>query len=89
MLRLALACGIAFIRGLAGSTTVGNFYVDLVRSITRVLLPISFVAGVAFVALGVPAAFAGAASASTLIGVNELAIPGMKVEIEAVVGLKR
>lgn len=26
--------------------------------------------------------------ASTLIGINELAIPGMKVEIEAVVGLK-
>ena len=26
--------------------------------------------------------------ASTLIGVNELAIPGMKVEIEAVVGLR-
>jgi 2-iminobutanoate/2-iminopropanoate deaminase len=27
--------------------------------------------------------------ASTLIGVNELAIPGMKVEIEAIVGLPR
>ncbi|QIE55211.1 RidA family protein [Pikeienuella piscinae] len=27
--------------------------------------------------------------ASTLIGVSELAIPGMKVEIEAIVGLKR
>ena len=27
--------------------------------------------------------------ASTLIGINELAIPGMKIEIEAVVGLKR
>ena len=27
--------------------------------------------------------------ASTLIGISELAIPGMKVEIEAVVGLRR
>lgn len=26
--------------------------------------------------------------ASTLIGINELAIPGMKIEVEAVVGLK-
>lgn len=31
--------------------------------------------------------FGAARPASTLIGVNELAIPGMKVEIEAVVGL--
>src|ERR1700737_817257 len=63
-----LACGIAFIRGLGGSVTLGNFYADLVRSITRIMLPISFVAGVAFVALGVPATFEGAATASTLNG---------------------
>jgi 2-iminobutanoate/2-iminopropanoate deaminase len=31
--------------------------------------------------------FGAARPASTLIGVNDLAIPGMKVEIEAVVGL--
>ena len=33
--------------------------------------------------------FGPARPASTLIGVNELAIPGMKVEIEAVVGLRK
>lgn len=33
--------------------------------------------------------FGAARPASTLIGVRELAIPGMKVEIEAVVGLRR
>ena len=33
--------------------------------------------------------FGSARPASTLIGINELAIPGMKVEIEAVVGLPR
>jgi reactive intermediate/imine deaminase len=33
--------------------------------------------------------FGAARPASTLIGVSELAIPGMKVEIEAVVGLRR
>ena len=32
--------------------------------------------------------FGSARPASTLIGVNELAIPGMKVEIEAVVALR-
>ena len=31
--------------------------------------------------------FGDARPASTLIGVNELAIPGMKIEIEAVAGL--
>ena len=63
-----LACGIAFIRGLGGSVTLGNFYSDLVRSITRIMLPIAFVTGVAFVALGVPATFDGAATAITLNG---------------------
>ena len=33
--------------------------------------------------------FGAARPASTLIGINELAIPGMKVEIEAIVGLPR
>ncbi len=33
--------------------------------------------------------FGAARPASTLIGVSELAIPGMKVEIEAVAGLRR
>lgn len=33
--------------------------------------------------------FGAARPASTLIGIGELAIPGMKVEIEAVVGLRR
>jgi len=32
--------------------------------------------------------FGAARPASTLIGVRELAIPGMKVEVEAIVGLK-
>jgi K+-transporting ATPase ATPase A chain len=63
-----LACGIAFIRGLGGSVTLGNFYSDLVRALTRIMLPISFVAAIVFVALGVPATFEGAASASTLNG---------------------
>ena len=33
--------------------------------------------------------FGNARPASTLIGISELAIPGMKVEIEAVVGIRR
>src|SRR6266849_3169371 len=61
-----LACGVAFIRGLGGSVPVGNFYVDLTRTITRILLPIAFVTGIVFVALGVPATFDGSLHVTTL-----------------------
>jgi K+-transporting ATPase ATPase A chain len=63
-----LACGIAFIRGLGGSTNLGNFYVDLTRAITRIMLPIAFVMAIVFVGLGVPATFQGAAQSNTLNG---------------------
>lgn len=48
-----LAVGIAFIRGLTGRP-LGNFYVDLTRAITRILLPIGLVGAIALLALGVP-----------------------------------
>src|SRR5262249_42725923 len=63
-----LVCGIAFIRGLGGSTDLGNFYVDLTRACTRILLPIAFVMAVVFVGLGIPATFSGADTATTLNG---------------------
>jgi K+-transporting ATPase ATPase A chain len=63
-----LVCGIAFIRGLSGSTHLGNFYVDLTRAITRIMLPIAFVLGIVFVGLGVPATFDGSVTVNTLNG---------------------
>src|SRR5581483_7769718 len=71
-----LVCGIAFIRGIGGSTNLGNFSVDLTRAITRILLPLSFVFAVLFVALGVPATFEGAASATTLSGHEQVIMRG-------------
>jgi len=53
-----LAVGIAFIRGLTGRP-LGNFYVDLIRSIMRILLPICIVGGIALMAAGVPETLAG------------------------------
>ena len=54
------AC-VAFIRGLAGKTkdNVGNFFSDLVRITTRVLLPFSLVGGLLLVWQGVPQNFSG------------------------------
>jgi potassium-transporting ATPase potassium-binding subunit len=48
-----IAVAIAFIRGLTGRP-LGNFYVDLTLSITRILLPISLVGAVILIAAGVP-----------------------------------
>lgn len=60
-----LAVGVAFIRGLTGRP-LGNFYVDLIRAITRILLPISFVGAVILMASGVPETLAGPAVVATL-----------------------
>jgi K+-transporting ATPase ATPase A chain len=52
---VGMAVAVALVRGFirAGSDRIGNFWVDLTRSVTRVLLPISFVAAIVLVALGV------------------------------------
>jgi potassium-transporting ATPase potassium-binding subunit len=51
-----LAVGFAFIRGFArqSAATIGNFWVDLVRSLLWVLLPLSLIGSVALVWQGVP-----------------------------------
>ncbi|GJM78754.1 hypothetical protein HMSSN139_12500 [Paenibacillus sp. HMSSN-139] len=66
----ALAAAIAFIRGLAGKP-LGNFFVDLIRSITRILLPIAFVTALIFVAAGVPQTLEPTAVAHTLEGAEQ------------------
>jgi potassium-transporting ATPase potassium-binding subunit len=51
---VGIAVAVALIRGFArrGSRTIGNFWVDLVRCTIYVLLPISFVAAIVFMAQG-------------------------------------
>jgi potassium-transporting ATPase potassium-binding subunit len=55
-----LAVGIACIRGFARerSATLGNFWVDLVRALLWVLLPLALVGGIVLVWQGVPLNFA-------------------------------
>jgi K+-transporting ATPase ATPase A chain len=60
-----IAVAIAFVRGLTGRP-LGNFYVDLVRSITRVLLPISVIGAIALMIAGVPETLAGPVVIPTL-----------------------
>ena len=51
---VGLAVAIALIRGLAGRhrSTIGNFWVDVVRAVIYVFIPIAFVAGLIFVGQG-------------------------------------
>ncbi|MBK1988591.1 potassium-transporting ATPase subunit A [Sphaerospermopsis aphanizomenoides BCCUSP55] len=64
-----LAVGIAFIRGLTGRP-LGNFYVDLIRSITRILLPISIIGAILLMIAGVPETLAAPAVFPTLENPN-------------------
>ena len=58
---VGLAVAIALIRGLIRrrSATIGNFWVDLTRSVVRILLPLSFVAAIVLVSQGVIQNFSG------------------------------
>jgi len=65
-----LAVGIAFIRGFARKSvsTIGNFWVDLVRSILWVLLPLSVIGSLILIWQGVPMTFAPYAKVTTVQG---------------------
>ncbi|HEX6254453.1 MAG TPA: potassium-transporting ATPase subunit KdpA, partial [Euzebyales bacterium] len=67
----------AVIRGLARtrSDTVGNFWVDLVRTTTRILLPLSFVVALVLVSRGVIQNLDGFTQATTLEGGRQT-LPG-------------
>ncbi|AKG20454.1 potassium-transporting ATPase subunit KdpA [Calothrix sp. 336/3] len=78
-----LAVGIAFIRGVTGRP-LGNFYVDLTRGITRILLPISIVGAIALVFLGVPQTLAPPLVAKTLEGANQYIARGPVASFEMI-----
>jgi K+-transporting ATPase ATPase A chain len=64
-----LAAAVAMIRGFVRKDgTVGNFYVDMVRSITRILLPLAIVFALLLVLLGVPQTFTNYVTAYPLSG---------------------
>ncbi|HTT45248.1 MAG TPA: potassium-transporting ATPase subunit KdpA [Thermoplasmata archaeon] len=59
----------AMIRGFVRKDgTLGNFYVDMVRSLTRLLLPIAILGAVVLVLLGVPETFTAFVTAHPLTG---------------------
>ena len=79
------AC-VAFIRGLAGKTkdNVGNFFADLVRITTRVLLPFSLVGGLLLVWQGVPQNFSENVIVRTLEGTYQVLAMGPVAALEII-----
>ena len=61
---VGLAVAIVLVRGFArrGSSTVGNFWVDITRAMLYILVPIAFVAGIVFVGEGAVMTLSGTAT---------------------------
>jgi K+-transporting ATPase ATPase A chain len=74
---VGMAVAVALVRGLVRrrSSTIGNFWVDLTRAVTRILLPLSIVGAVVLVSQGVVQNLSGFTVATTLEGATQL-IPG-------------
>lgn len=78
-----LAVGIAFIRGLTGRP-LGNFYVDLIRSITRVLLPFAVIGALLFLASGIPETLGSPVIINTLEGATQAIARGPIAHFESI-----
>jgi K+-transporting ATPase ATPase A chain len=68
----------AVVRGLARRTAneLGNFWVDLYRSVVYILLPLTLVLAVVLLSQGVPQTFSGHATAHTLEGATQIIARG-------------
>ncbi|NKF24686.1 potassium-transporting ATPase subunit KdpA [Solimonas marina] len=81
-----IALAFALIRGFAcrGTTTVGNFWVDLTRVTLYVLLPICLLYALLLIALGVPQNFSDYTPVTTLEGARQLIAQGPVASQEAI-----
>jgi K+-transporting ATPase ATPase A chain len=84
-----LAVGFAFIRGLARerSATLGNFWVDLIRSLLWVLLPLSFIGSLILIWQGVPLNMAPYTMVHTLEGPTQIIAQGPVAALEFIKNL--
>ena len=74
---VGIAVAVALLRGFTRSSTdrVGNFWVDLTRSVVRILLPLSVVAAVVLILMGAVQNFSSGTDVTTLTG-GAQTIPG-------------
>lgn len=80
-----LVAAIAFIRGLtAQKDNLGNFYVDLIRSLTRVFLPLSLLVALFLVFQGAPQTLNGAQTATSMEGAQQVITRGPVASLESI-----
>ncbi|MDP4093833.1 MAG: potassium-transporting ATPase subunit KdpA [Bacillota bacterium] len=83
-----LAAAAAFLRGIIGkSKSLGNFFVDLTRFITRLLLPVSIVLALVLVFQGVPQTLSHNQTVATIEGKMQDIPLGPVASLEAVKNL--
>lgn len=78
-----LAVGIAFIRGITGRP-LGNFYLDIIKSVTRILLPISLIGAILLIILGIPETLSGPVTITTLEGTTQSIARGPVANFEII-----
>ena len=81
-----IAVALALIRGFARASarTVGNFWVDMTRTVLYLLLPVSVVLTLVFVWQGVPQTLSGSIDATTLEGAKQTIALGPVASQEAI-----
>lgn len=79
-----LALCIAFFRGITGQKSIGNFYVDLIRAHTRILIPLSILVGLFLVGQGVPQTLEPIVTAKTIEGSEQLIARGPVAALESI-----
>ena len=79
-----LALCMAFLRGVTGQKSIGNFYVDLVRAHTRILIPLSIVVGLVLVGQGVPQTMEPTVTATTIEGAEQQIARGPVAALESI-----
>ncbi|HET6297755.1 MAG TPA: potassium-transporting ATPase subunit KdpA [Kribbella sp.] len=83
---VGIVVAVALIRGFARAKTnqLGNFWVDLTRTVLRVLLPIAILGGLVLVAMGVVQNFSGGHEVTSVVGQTQH-IPGGPVASQEII----
>jgi K+-transporting ATPase ATPase A chain len=83
---VGMAVAVALIRGFTRNRTdrLGNFWVDLVRTCVRILLPLAAVATILLLAMGAVQNFSSGTDATTLAGVHQTITGGPVASQEAI-----
>jgi potassium-transporting ATPase potassium-binding subunit len=84
---VGVAVAVALIRGFSrhGSKTIGNFWVDMIRAVIYILLPIAFVAAIIFMAEGALQTLAGPAHIADALNGAKQVIPRGPVASQEVI----